>query len=289
MKTILNVQKVLTVTLFLLFTNINASGLLNVQKNATLDDLIEIALKNNTNIKINQYKEISQKSKIDSSKAAYLPQVSMIGESALYDIEKLQSKTNDTVNSVTVNASQTLYDFGKTKSAVSASKQSYTASTKETQSTINSILLSVEKAYYNILNQYQLIKVAQESVQIDTLQYEQAQAYLKAGVRTKIDVTNAKLQLSSSKLELIKANYKLKSAKTQLTTILGVEVNDSFNIKTESKEINELITNMKFNTPELNIDWQLPADQLNLSEKDQKQPNLTDLGLCFEYGVNYYE
>lgn len=240
-----------TIISFLLCTNLYANETLNVEKNVSLDDLKQIALKNNTSIKINQYKEESKIANIDLSKANYMPKVSLTGEAARYDIENSQSKTNDTVNSVTINASQTIYDFGKTKSAVSASKQSYKASKKETQAVVNNILLSVEKAYYNILNQNQLIKVAQEAILIDSLQYEQAQEYLKAGVRTKIDVTNAKLQLSNSKLELIKAKYKLKSAKTQLTSILGIQVNDSFNIITESKNIDELIKNISFYAFEL--------------------------------------
>jgi dTDP-4-dehydrorhamnose 3,5-epimerase len=45
---------------------------------------------------------------------------------------------------------------------------------------------------------------------------------------------------------------------------------------------------LAFDDELLNIDWQLPIEQLQLSDKDQKQPGLVDLEKCFEYGVNYY-
>lgn len=45
---------------------------------------------------------------------------------------------------------------------------------------------------------------------------------------------------------------------------------------------------LAFDDKTLNIDWQIPIDQLQLSEKDQKQPCLSELAVCFEYGVNYY-
>ena len=45
---------------------------------------------------------------------------------------------------------------------------------------------------------------------------------------------------------------------------------------------------LAFDDPSLKIDWQLPKEQLKLSEKDQKQPGLVDLAESFEYGVNYY-
>jgi dTDP-4-dehydrorhamnose 3,5-epimerase len=39
---------------------------------------------------------------------------------------------------------------------------------------------------------------------------------------------------------------------------------------------------------DLNIDWQLPKESLNLSPKDTKQPSFKGNGSLFEYGVNYY-
>ncbi len=43
-----------------------------------------------------------------------------------------------------------------------------------------------------------------------------------------------------------------------------------------------------FSDDALNIDWQVPHDELNLSAKDKIQPKLADTNDIFEYGVNYY-
>jgi len=45
---------------------------------------------------------------------------------------------------------------------------------------------------------------------------------------------------------------------------------------------------LAFDDPELNIDWQLPKEQLQLSAKDTQQPSLSQLGRCFDSGINYY-
>jgi dTDP-4-dehydrorhamnose 3,5-epimerase len=45
---------------------------------------------------------------------------------------------------------------------------------------------------------------------------------------------------------------------------------------------------LSFDDPSLNIDWQISCEELKLSDKDQKQPGLTGLPVCFEYGVDYY-
>ena len=45
---------------------------------------------------------------------------------------------------------------------------------------------------------------------------------------------------------------------------------------------------LAFNSPKLGIDWLLPADELKLSEKDLKQPDIPSLQITFEYANNYY-
>ena len=46
---------------------------------------------------------------------------------------------------------------------------------------------------------------------------------------------------------------------------------------------------LTFDDAELNIDWQLPKQQLQLSDKDTKQAKLVELSDCFDYSQNYYD
>ena len=46
---------------------------------------------------------------------------------------------------------------------------------------------------------------------------------------------------------------------------------------------------LAFNDKDLNIDWQLDADTLILSDKYKKQPILSALEDCFDYATNYYD
>lgn len=45
---------------------------------------------------------------------------------------------------------------------------------------------------------------------------------------------------------------------------------------------------LAWNDPDINIDWQLPEQDIQLSAKDTRQPTLASLGEMFKYGVNYY-
>ena len=44
-----------------------------------------------------------------------------------------------------------------------------------------------------------------------------------------------------------------------------------------------------FDDENLNIDWILNKEELNLSVKDTKQPKLNETNDLFEYGINYYD
>lgn len=45
---------------------------------------------------------------------------------------------------------------------------------------------------------------------------------------------------------------------------------------------------LAWNDLEINIDWQVPEQEIKLSDKDTRQPTLANLGEMFKQGVNYY-
>jgi len=46
---------------------------------------------------------------------------------------------------------------------------------------------------------------------------------------------------------------------------------------------------LAFNDHEIGINWTVPDEKLQLSDKDLKQPVLSELKESFEYGINYYD
>ncbi len=224
-------KKFLAFSLVLSILSVGAVADIKTEKN--LDELINIALQNSVEIQASKADMEAKDASIDYASSSYLPQVFVQGELAKYDIEV----DRDTVVGTTAKVDQLLYDFGGTSSNIGAAKSAYDASLKQLDSTSNFVVISVKKAYYNILNKNQLINVAKEAVKIDELQLEQSKEYFKAGVRTRIDVTNAQLQLSNSKLDLLKAEFGLESANTALISILGVNLEKNFSVKKDDTNI----------------------------------------------------
>jgi len=62
-----------------------------------------------------------------------------------------------------------------------------------------------------------------------------------------------------------------------------------FAYKVDSYYSPECDRGIAFDDKDINIDWQVPHEKLNLSGKDKVQPKLNETDDLFKYGVNYYE
>lgn len=255
-----------------LFSNLNAKDIL-------LEELINTAIQNNSNIKISKYQEEIKDANYENSKAGYLPRISAVGEVAKYDIKGSNSnQVEDNVTGASLTVNQLIYDFGKTSNIIDSAKEDYLASNFETVKNISFTVLKIKEAYYNILSSFHQINLAKESIKIDELHLVQAEKYYKAGVRTLIDVTDAQLKLSNSKLELVQAQYNLKNAQTKLISILGVDEIQNIDIKNVQEittlakileisnlQLENLLNNGYENRPELKMfEKQINAQTLKL-------------------------
>ena len=61
-----------------------------------------------------------------------------------------------------------------------------------------------------------------------------------------------------------------------------------FAYKVDSYYSPECDRGLAWNDPDINIDWQIAAQDIKLSAKDTRQPTLANLSDRFQYGVNYY-
>jgi outer membrane protein TolC len=233
-----------------IFLTLLLVSVLALANEKSLSELVDIALKNNVDIQVAKADIEAKDAGVDYATSGYLPQVSIQGVIAQED----NRVENDSVLGATASVDQLIYDFGGTSSSIGSAKSAYDASLKQLDSTTNAVVISVKKAYYDILNKNQLINVAEEAVKIDELQLEQASEYFKAGVRTRIDVTNAQLQLSNSKLDLLKSEFALESANTSLISILGINLEKDFSVKKDDTDVTmlaEVIVPMQNSTGEL--------------------------------------
>ena len=192
-----------------------------------IDTLIEKAITSSPDLNISQstYKiSVERSSQAD---ADYLPQVDLYAGAGFVSVTGVDGagnsgiKNDGTLISGKLTASQLIYDFGKTGGNMDVFSEDANASYALYQQNISDKVFEVKRDYYDLARKSLLIKVYEENVKLNEQQYTRAQRYFSAGIKTKIDVIDAKVRLIEANIELENSKYDLKLAYVTLSKTIG--------------------------------------------------------------------
>ena len=86
----------------------------------------------------------------------------------------------------------------------------------------NSLVTSVKSAYYALIAAQRAVEIHTKSRDLYQEQYDRTKAFYEQGLRPKVDVTTAEVNLNNENLNLIRAKNLVKTQNAQLANILGV-------------------------------------------------------------------
>ncbi len=187
-----------------------------------LNDFVELALQNNPEIIVARNQISAAEGRSTQAVSGYLPQLTAYSEAGRMHMDDLLPEEEANVLSGGISARQLIFDFGKTSGLISASNHETEAAIAYLNTVGSDIVYQVKAAYYDVLAKHYLIIVANDQVSSYTMHYDRALEYYKAGVKSKIDVTNAQVELSKSNLLLLRSRFALKSSKVALHRIVGL-------------------------------------------------------------------
>jgi len=200
-------------------------------KTLYLDDLVEGALVNSPDLKISKADYEASKQNVIQADAGYLPSVdlaAMAGRQGVdYGDQQIGSsgvqigKSTTSLLGAQVNVKQLIYDFGKTTGNMENFQSQSKAFKAAMHQSISDKIYAVKKAYYELLYNSALIEVNKENIKLNEQQLNRAQRYFEAGIRTKVDVTDAKVNLIKAQLSLNNSRYDTKLALIQLYNVIG--------------------------------------------------------------------
>ena len=192
----------------------------------TLEECIQIALENNPQIEIARQQYQANQGVLTQAKSFYLPQLSGgIGYGRQY-IDTEFPVDEDNVGSGLLQISQLIFDFGKTTGLIDTSSFNLQASGENLAQVYHDLVFDVKSRFYNVLEARRLIGVAEQAVDNFEQQLYRAQRFFESGVRTRIDVTNAEVNLSNEKLNLLRSNADYKTALVSLEQVIGTVPNN---------------------------------------------------------------
>jgi outer membrane protein len=257
----------------------------------SLEECIELAIENNPSIQAAKNTTEVYKSRIGQAKSGYYPQVNL---STGYDRKNAQtsSPVDKSSNSYQGNISlnQLIYDFGKTSTAVKIQKLGLDASNADVNNTVNQTTYNVKKAYYNVLYALKNKEVCNDTIGQYEQQLKQAKAFFDEGLKPKIDVTNAEVNLSNAKFNYIKADNAVESAYSDLNAAMGFSealtysLSDKLEFKNNDFTLDTAVEEAYKNRPDLKslVSKESAAkESVNLAKKDYlpKLEAITGYGL----------
>lgn len=168
----------------------------------SLQDAINRALSQNTDLKISQKGEDSAKYALDQAKGNN--GVSVSATDSLSTSKNNGSSRRDS-NSLGVSASLPLYNGGRNKANIKKAKLGVQAADLKTERAREDLKLSVIKAYYDTLEAKKTVAVRQETVDKYKEHYNNVNQLYSAGAKARIDVIRSSVELSNAQQNLTKA------------------------------------------------------------------------------------
>ncbi len=187
-----------------------------------VDDAVRFALAHSPDVQIAKLsqKELEQKRKV--IEGALRPRLDLQGIGGK-GLSKMASSDTDDFNLLegSMHATQLLYDFGRTRSQIDAAQTQVKIARADLKETLLETIYRVKAAYYDLLAAKASVAVYQKQVALQQAQLDRANKFYKAGIRSIIDVTDAKANLALAKRNLAAAKHRVRSVQATLQAVLG--------------------------------------------------------------------
>jgi outer membrane protein TolC len=195
----------------------------------TLKDAIEIALKNNYNIKLSQNNSSIASNNVTLGNAGVLPQVS--GDFTTSDSRQKtkQTRNDGTINNINahnsnnnygVNLNWTIFDGFNMFANYTQLKTLDTLGAIRLKDTVQATVANVITTYYNLVSQNEQIKALKGAIDISRTQLHYAGDKFQVGRASKLEVLNAQVNLNTDTANLVTQYQQFKAIKIQLNQLL---------------------------------------------------------------------
>ncbi len=230
----------------------------------------------------------ASRERLGESKAGYFPNLSAsysdtVGNS-IFGFFLIPGYQYANYNLLTVGLTQTVLDFGRVHSQVRQSRHQLKSVKAQDLRSVQGVIRDVEVAYFNLLKAQHRVLSSRQSLVDAASHLDEARARVAAGVGLRLDVTQAKVNYESARLDLIHEVTGLRKAQVDLGRAIGFRQKKPFEASDPAGESISARVN-----PEADIAKYLPSHPELLSDaetvrsrkaaldsaKDQNYPTIT--------------
>lgn len=207
---------------------------ISAQQKITLEQSVEIALKENLDIQIVKNNNESANNSINIGNAGLLPSVNFSASTTYNDNElnNEEIKTNQsyTSNYVGLNATYTLFDGFNNIATYDQLKTQGKISDYQTQYTIEQNILQVTNSYYQVASLTDQLNIKKESLQISKERLERTSNKRDYGQAKSIDYLSALVDFNQDSVSFITSRTLLLQAKQNFNKLLNRKIDYNFDV-----------------------------------------------------------
>lgn len=216
----------------------------------SLKDAVELALKNNYNIKLSQNNSTIAKNNVTIGNAGMLPVIT--GDAALNGSRQKVKQTrndgtinnlnaNNTNNNYGVNLNWTVFDGFNMFANYDMLKQMDKLGAIRLQDTIQATIAGVITTYYNLVTQNVQIQALKGAIDISRTQLRYANDKFAVGRISRLDVYNAQIALNTDTASLLSQIQVFKTTQIQLNQLLVRNLQTDFTVDSTLSINNQLV------------------------------------------------
>lgn len=222
----------------------------------TFSEAVQIALKNNVNLKQQRNQLDATNMQKTSSLASMGPSVSVSGNLGRNDGNSFNQQEGRVINGVvdfmsgSLNANMVLFNGMNRLNAYKQSQRQLESQMHLIERTNQDVIQQVSSQYLQCLLDQELLKIAKTNLETQKKQLEQITEQAESGSRAKVDVYNQEYQVKNAELSVLRSQFTLRNDKATLSQTLQIDAGFDYqvaepgwsvnNISMESKELSEL-------------------------------------------------
>ena len=206
-----------------------------------LIDLVHIGVCNNPSLKSEYMSVEISKENLDAGKSLYLPTLNAsVGANKTWKKEQGDRKNSNNPYSGSLNLSWLIYDFGGRKATVGKLEENFEKSKYSYNVKLHDTILSISKAYFNLLGARELLKSQLANEEMYAKSYEESKRKYELGMISLSDELQAKTSYENSNLAVIKARNSVERCRGDLAVLLNLSPDTQFNLEDTSMD-NDMI------------------------------------------------
>lgn len=201
-------------------------------KTMSIEDCVQYAISHNPNLAVYEQRMKAAKSGIGQARSNYAPRLTArVNYNHLTNSGTRVADTHTNSFGFNVGISEMIWDFGTTTARINMAKYNTLASEYDYEYELLNVIYGVQINYHRVLMALANLDIFEQNVRINALNYERTNAMFEEGLKSKIDVVNAEVNLADAKIQVVNGQEALANAVIALQNSMYYQEPEVFVVK----------------------------------------------------------